>query len=267
MEIIGYICATLVGLSLGILGSGGSILTVPIMVYLFNVNPVDATGYSLFVVGISSAIGGIKYIRKKLVDMKTAFIFAVPSIVSVFLTRTFVMPAIPNPVFSVSSFILSKEIFIMVLFAILMVIVSFNMIRNEKYKAPERKELAHINYVWLVTIGFVSGILTGIVGVGGGFIIIPALVLLAKIPVRMSVGTSLLIIAFNCLSGFAGELLERQDVMDYKFLLIFSALAVGGIFMGFSIALKKSPTQIKKLFGWFVLVMGICIFIKEIFIG
>jgi len=267
MEIIGYVCATLVGLSLGILGSGGSILTVPIMVYLFDVNPVDATGYSLFVVGISSAIGGYKYVRKNLVDMKTAFIFAVPSIVSVFLTRTFVMPAIPNPVFSVSTFVLSKEVFIMILFAVLMVVVSYNMIRNGKYKAPEGKELPNLNYVWLVTVGFISGILTGIVGVGGGFIIIPALVLLAKVPVRMSVGTSLLIVAFNCLSGFAGELFERQEVMDYKFLLSFSALAVGGIFMGFSIALKKSPTQIKKLFGWFVLVMGMCIFIKEAFLG
>ena len=130
MEIIGYICATLVGISLGILGSGGSILTVPIMVYLMNVNPVTATGYSLFVVGISSAIGGIKYVRKNLVDVKTALVFAVPSIVCVFLTRTFVMPAIPNPVFVSETFVVSKELFIMLLFAVLMIVVAFNMIRT-----------------------------------------------------------------------------------------------------------------------------------------
>src|ERR1044071_575969 len=141
MEIIGYICATLVGISLGVLGSGGSILTVPIMVYLLHVNPIDATGYSLFVVGISSATGGIKYIRKNLVDVKTALIFAVPSIISVFLTRTFVMPAIPNPVWSASSFVLSKELFIMLFFAVLMIVVAFNMIRNGKYKVPVEKEL------------------------------------------------------------------------------------------------------------------------------
>src|SRR5258706_14283580 len=146
MAILGYICAILVGVSLGVLGSGGSILTVPIMVYLLHVNPVDATGYSLFVVGASSAIGGIKYVRKNLVDVKTAFIFAVPSIVCVFLTRTFLMPAIPNPVFSSSSFVLSKELFILLLFAVLMIVVAFNMIRNGNYKVPEETEIHSINY-------------------------------------------------------------------------------------------------------------------------
>ena len=267
MEILGYICATLVGISLGVLGSGGSILTVPIMVYLMDVNPVDATGYSLFVVGASSAIGGIKYVRKNLVDLKTAVIFAVPSILCVFLTRKFLMPAIPNPVFSFSTFILSKELFIMLFFALLMMAVAYNMIRNGNYKQPEEKEFQNMNYLWLVCIGFVSGILTGIVGVGGGFIIIPALVLLAKVPVKMSVGTSLLIISFNSLSGFMGEVLERNEKIDYKFLLTFSALAIAGIFIGFRIALKKSPVEIKKMFGWFVLVMGICIFISEVFFG
>ena len=265
MEILGYICATLVGISLGVLGSGGSILTVPIMVYLMDVNPVDATGYSLFVVGASSAIGGIKYIRKNLVDIKTAFIFAVPSIICVFLTRKFLMPAIPNPVFSVSTFIMSKELFIMLFFAVLMMVVAYNMIRNGNYKVPEEKEFQNMNYLWLVCIGFVSGILTGVVGVGGGFIIIPALVLLAKVPIRMSVGTSLLIIAFNSLSGFLGEVLERNEKIDYKFLLTFSALAIAGIFIGFRAALKKSPAEIKKMFGWFVLAMGVCIFVKEVF--
>jgi uncharacterized protein len=266
-EIIGYICATLVGVSLGILGSGGSILTVPIMVYMFNINPVEATGYSLFVVGISSTIGGIKYIRKDLVDIKTALIFAVPSIVSVFLTRIFIMPAIPEMIFESEAFVLSKELLIMLLFALLMVVISFNMIRNGNYRERDEKEFQSMNYLWLVCIGFISGLLTGIVGVGGGFIIVPALVLLAKVPVRMSVGTSLLIIAFNCLSGFLGEVVERHEKIDYKFLTLFSVLAVAGIFIGFRAALKKSPSEIKKLFGWFVLVMGIVIAVKEIFIG
>ncbi|HLG34032.1 MAG TPA: sulfite exporter TauE/SafE family protein [Bacteroidia bacterium] len=266
MEILGYICATLVGISLGILGSGGSILTVPIMVYLMNVNPVEATGYSLFVVGISSAIGGIKYVRKNLVDVKTALVFAVPSIVCVFITRIFLMPAIPNPVFASETFIVSKELFIMLLFALLMMVVAYNMIRNGNYKEPDEKEFQPMNYMWLVCIGFISGLLTGIVGVGGGFIIIPALVLLANVPVRMSVGTSLLIITFNSLSGFVGEVIEQHEKIDYQFLLLFSALAVAGIFIGFRAALKKSPSQIRKMFGWFVLVMGIGIFIKEVFI-
>lgn len=267
MEIIGYICATLVGVSLGVLGSGGSILTVPIMVYLLNVNPVDATGYSLFVVGATSGIGCATYIRKKLVDVKTAAFFAVPSIICVFLTRKFLIPAIPNPVIVTSSWVLSKELLTMILFAILMIVVAINMIRKAGYPERSDSEFDSMNYLWLVSIGAVSGLLTGVLGVGGGFIIIPALVLFAKIPVRMSVGTSLLIIAFNSLSGFLGELIERHEMIDYKFLLTFATLSVAGIFIGFRAALKRTPAQIKRMFGWFVLVMGGCIFIKEVFLG
>lgn len=267
MELIGYICAILVGVSLGILGSGGSILTVPIMVYLLNVNPVDATGYSLFVVGVTSAIGCATYVRKKLVDLKTAVLFAVPSIVCVFLTRIFLIPAIPNPVIASPSWVLSKELLIMILFALLMIVVAYNMIRDGKYKEPPETEFQNTNYLWLAFIGFGSGIFTGVLGVGGGFIIIPALVLLAKVPVRMSVGTSLLIIAFNSLSGFMGEVIERHEMIDYKFLLTFAVLSVAGIFIGFRAALRRTPAQIKNMFGWFVLVMGVWIFIKEVFFG
>lgn len=265
MAILGYICAILVGVSLGVLGSGGSILTVPIMVYLLNVNPVEATGYSLFVVGITSAIGCATYIRRKLVDIKTAAIFAAPSIVFVFLTRKYVMPAIPNPVIVTSSWVLSKELFIMLLFALLMIAVAYNMIRKSNYTEHEEKEFESINYLWLVCVGAISGILTGILGVGGGFIIIPALVLLAGTSVRTSVGTSLLIIAFNSLVGFLGEIMERHEMINYKFLLTFAILSVAGIFIGFRAALKRTPAQIKRTFGWFVLVMGVAIFIREIF--
>jgi uncharacterized membrane protein YfcA len=267
VEIIGYICAILVGVSLGILGSGGSILTVPIMVYFLHVNAVEATGYSLFVVGITSAIGCATYIRRKLVDLKTAGIFAAPSIVCVFLTRKYLMPAIPNPVFVTSSWVLSKELFIMILFALLMIAVAMKMIRKANYPEHTEKEIGGVNYMWLIAIGAVSGILTGILGVGGGFIIIPALVLLAGISVRMSVGTSLLIIAFNSLVGFLGEVMERHEMIDYNFLFTFTVLSVAGIFIGFRAALKRTPAQIKRMFGWFVLVMGVCIFVKEVFLN
>ena len=265
MEIIGYICAILVGVSLGVLGSGGSILTVPIMVYLLSVNPVDATGYSLFVVGATSAVGCVTYLRKKLVDIKTAIIYAVPSIICVFLTRKFLIPAIPNPIITVSSWVLSKELLTMILFALLMIVVSFNMIRKSSHPERAEKEFDSSNYLWLAGIGAASGLLMGILGVGGGFIIVPALVLLARVPVRMSVGTSLLIIAFNSLGGFLGEVIERHEMIDYKFLITFAALSVAGIFIGFRAARRRTPAQIKKMFGWFVLVMGICILVKEVF--
>ena len=265
MEILGYICATLVGISLGILGSGGSILTVPIMVYLMQVNPVDATGLSLFIVGITSTIGGIAYVQRKLVDIKTAAIFAAPSIVSVFLTRKYLMPFIPDPVLTVSSFVLSKEIFILVLFAILMVIVGYRMIRKKEYAEPEENTLQKFNYPALLGIGTISGIITGILGVGGGFIIIPALVLFGKIPVRMSVGTSLLIIAVNSLGGFAEEVMVRHAAIDFRFLALFSLMSVAGIFIGFRVSLKLRPVELKNIFGWFILLMGVAVFFKELF--
>ena len=267
IEILGYLCATLVGISLGIMGSGGSLLTVPIMVYMMKINPVEATGYSLFIVGVSSAIGGIKYLQKNLVDVRTAMIFALPSIVCVFLTRKYLVPAIPNPVFTFDSFIVSKEMFVILFFALLMIVAAYNMIRVDSYKEPNKKEIRNINFFWLAGIGFVSGLLTGIVGIGGGFIIVPALVILAKVPVRMSMGTSLLIIAFNSISGFAAEIIERHEMIDYKFLLLFSLFSVAGIFVGFNAGLKTSPSQIQKLFGWFILSLGIFMIVKEVFIS
>jgi uncharacterized protein len=233
MDIIGFICATLVGVSLGLLGSGGSILTLPIMVYFLQVDAVTATGYSLFVVGLTSAIGCFKYVINKLVDLKTALIFAIPSIISVFFTRKYIMPAIPQTLFSSAEFILTKELFILLFFGFLMIVVGYSMIRQARFREPAKSEFQHYNYPMLIFIGFVSGLLTGIVGIGGGFIIIPALVLFAKIPVKMSVGTSLLIIAANSVIGFAGEMMVKPDAIDYRFLLLFSVFSVAGIFIGF----------------------------------
>ena len=263
MEFFGFICAALVGISLGVLGSGGSILTLPIMVYLMHINPVEATGLSLFIVGVTSAAGGITYVQKKLVDLKTAIIFAVPSIVSVFITRKFLVAIIPDPVYSSTSFLLTKDLLILLLFALLMVIVGYNMIRNADKKEPEIKECREYNYPWLAAIGLVSGILTGLLGVGGGFIIIPALVLFAKIPVRMSVGTSLLIIAFNSLAGFTEEVMTRHSLINYNFLFLFALCSVAGIFIGFRISMRLKPSELKKIFGWFIILMGAGMFVKE----
>jgi uncharacterized protein len=265
MEVLGYLCATLVGVSLGLLGSGGSILTLPIMVYLLNVDAVTATGYSLFVVGLTSAIGCFKYIFNRLVDLKTAIIFAIPSIVAVFLTRRFLMPSIPYRVIDTTSFIISKDLFILLLFAVLMLIVGYTMINKREYSEPAKSEFHHYNYPMLIIVGFISGVLTGIVGIGGGFIIIPALVLFAKIPIKMSVGTSLLIIAANSFIGFTGELLSNPEEINYKFLFLFSIFSVAGIFIGFRIVKRIHPENLKKLFGWFILFTGITIFVKEIF--
>jgi uncharacterized membrane protein YfcA len=265
MEIVGYLAAALIGISLGLLGSGGSILTVPIMVYLMGISPVDATGYSLFVVGVTSAVGGSTYIKRKLVNFNTAVVFAIPSVISVFLARKYLLTAVPDIIISKESFVLTKDILLLILFSVLMIIVAIRMISSPNVIESESAENQYPNFPLLIFIGAICGILTGILGVGGGFIIIPALVLFAKVKIRESVGTSLLIIAFNCLSGFIGEMLERHSMINYYFLFLFSALSLAGIFIGFRISMKLHADQIKKVFGWFILIMGIAVFIKEVF--
>lgn len=252
----------LIGVSLGTLGSGGSILTVPIMVYLMNISPVTATGYSLFVVGLTSLVGWVNYTRKGLVHLKTALIFALPSLLSVFLTRKYLMPLIPDVIFSSGNFTLHKNLFIMLLFAVLMVVVAYKMIKTDNLKKEEEKiETQHYSLVML--IGFFTGILTGIVGIGGGFLIIPALVFFARIPIKMSVGTSLMIIAANSFIGFAGEL-ATGTFIDWRFLFTFSAFSVFGIVIGIKISSHVPSSKLKPAFGWFVLAMGVAILLREL---
>jgi uncharacterized membrane protein YfcA len=265
MEILGYICALLVGVSLGAIGSGGSILTVPVFVYLFRVAPLMATGYSLLVVGITSSVGVTRYLRDRLVDIRTAVIFAIPSLVSVFITLKFIVPAIPDPVFTTTTYILSKDVFIMYVFALLVLASAYTMIRNSKLKEPDIAESARRNYPLLIGIGLACGFLTGLIAVGGGFIIIPALVIVARLPVKMSVGTSLLIITANAFIGFAGEAWNSLVDMNYSLVLLFCICSVTGIFIGSALAKQLRPGQLKKIFGWFVFVIGVSIFIKEIF--
>ena len=255
----------LVGIALGTLGSGGSILTVPIMVYLMNIKAVDATGYSLFVVGLTSTFGGVNYIRKKLVDINRAILFAVPSIISVFLTRVFIVPFIPNTIATFSGSTLTKDLFIILIFAVLMIVVAFKMIQSKEDKELESFIPAKSHFSSLIATGLFAGIFTGILGVGGGFIIIPALVLFAKTPVKMSVGTSLLIIATNSFMGFIGEVIAKGSSIDYSFLLVFSVFSISGIFIGSYLLSKISSFMLKKIFGWFVLFIGISILLKEIF--
>jgi uncharacterized membrane protein YfcA len=266
MEIAGYFASLLIGISLGLIGGGGSILTVPVLVYLFGVDPVLATSYSLFIVGTTSLVGAFPKYRHGLVNMKTAIIFGIPSIAAVYATRKFLVPIIPQEVFSIGTFTVTKPILMMILFAVLMVFASYSMIRDKNGNGkPDKKEgPQRFNYPMILLEGAVVGVLTGLVGAGGGFLIIPALVLLSKLPMKQAVGTSLLIIAAKSLIGFTGDL--GHYTMDWKLLGIVTALAVGGIFLGSWLSHKIDGNKLKKAFGWFVLLMGIYIIVKELFL-
>lgn len=262
--ILGYFGAILIGIVLGLIGGGGSILTLPVLVYLFGIEPVIATAYSLFIVGVAAVAGTLKNMSQKLVDFKTALIFALPAFIAVYLTRRYLVPSLPDPLLSLGDLSLSKDVGIMVFFAIIMVLASISMIRDRRKEADANSENSEpqYNYPLIVLEGFVVGVLTGIVGAGGGFLIIPALVLLAKLPMKKAVATSLLIIAIKSLIGFVGDI--QVIKIDWGFLLVFALLSVVGIFIGVRLNQIVPGQKLKKGFGWFVLVMGVFIVLREL---
>lgn len=264
IEILGYVGALLVGLVLGLIGGGGSILTVPIMVYLIGLNPIVATAYSLFVVGVTSIFGAFQNYKKGLVDIKTAIIFAIPAFIVVYLTRRYVVPMIPDVVFSVGNFEVTNNIFIMVFFAIVMLLASFSMIRDKKTIASHTEDQnIKYNYPLIAFEGTVIGVFAGIVGAGGGFLIIPTLVLLAKLPMKKAIGTSLFVIAVNSLFGFLGDLSNIK--IDWIFLLTFTVISIIGILLGMYLSKFISGKKLKKGFGYFTLIMAFYIVYKELF--
>lgn len=332
--IIGFLAAIIVGFTLGLIGGGGSILTVPALVYLFDIDPVLATGYSLFIVGVSSAVGSLNYMRAGLLNYKAAFVFAAPSLVAVYATRKFLMPSIPDRLFSlgpidiaahaifyfllaviaailiyllfkkavaqdkrfqkalwlaipavvmayamrqfaipalpetllvVSGFTLTKSAAIMLFFGAIMFASSISMIR-EKKQTTDGGQAEHetaFNYPLIIAEGAIVGTITGLVGAGGGFLIIPALVILAKLPMKLAIGTSLLIIASKSLIGFLGDV--ANQTIDWPFLLSFTLFALIGIFGGFYASQFINGDKLKKGFGWFVLVMAVYIIAGELF--
>ena len=260
MEIIGYIASVFVGLLLGLLGGGGSILSIPILVYLFHIDAVLASGYSLFIVGTTSLVGTIPKYRDHLVNVKAGFLFGIPSVVATFITRRWIVPTLPEVIFQTESFALTKRLLIMGVFSVIMILASVSMIRG-------RKEINNLTGSLRIPLTIVEGLLigfiTGLVGAGGGFLIIPALVLLTRLPMKTASGTSLFIIAINSLVGFGGDVLITK--MDWTFLLVFTSIAIVGVFVGNQLSRRISGVALRKAFGWFTLLMGSSILFWELF--
>jgi uncharacterized membrane protein YfcA len=261
MEIAGYLAAVLIGASLGLIGGGGSILTVPVFVYLLHVHPVLATTYSLFVVGSCSLVGSVRSYHKKLIDFQVVLYFGLPSLLSVFIVRRYVLPKIPDHLFTVGELAVTKGVLLMVLFALLMLAAAGSMIRSAgKPPIPgvnkERKS-------GLLIQGLLIGAVTGLLGAGGGFLIIPALVLISRLPMKIAVGSSLTIMAISSFFGFFSTLSHYN--INWPQLLLFSAIAVLGIFVGTAFSDKIPGQSLKKGFGWFVLAIGLFILVHELF--
>ncbi len=263
IEFFGYLGALLIGVFLGLIGGGGSILAVPILAYLFSINEKSATAYSLFVVGVSALLGGIKQHFKGYVDWRTAIVFGVPAIIGVTIVRYYVVPILPNTLFYINDFQFTRRMAMFGLFAALMIPAAISMLKNKK----ERKVKGGVkyNYPLIFIEGIIVGAVTGLIGAGGGFLIIPALVILANVKMKVAVGTSLIIIAFKSLLGFfLGDALIME--IDWQFLLTFSTLSLVGIFIGSYIGNFIDGKKLKIGFGYFILVMAVFIFYMEFFI-
>jgi uncharacterized membrane protein YfcA len=261
MEYIGYLSSIFIGIILGLIGSGGSILTIPVLVYLFSVDVILATSYSLFIVGLTSAIGSLSYLKHKLVNTRVALLFGLPSVLSVLVTRALLLPAIPEHIFTLGEFQLNKNIMLLLLFALLMIGAAFSMIRKPVVVEEGAKQNSSGSFGWIIFQGLLIGVVTGLMGAGGGFLIVPALILFQKLPMKEAIGTSLIIIASNSLLGFIGT--HDKTHINWQFLMLISVLAIMGIFIGIWFSKKIDPYKLKPVFGWFVLIMGIYIILKE----
>ena len=261
IEIIDYFCAILIGILLGLTGGGGSILTVPVLVYIIHLNPIIASAYSLFIVGVTSSFGSFINFKKRNIVLKTGLLFAMPSLISVYITRKFIVHSIPEVLFENSTFLITKNVFLMVLFAVVMFFAAISMLKTPKIIDKDAIEKEKNLFLIIVQI-FCVGILIGLIGAGGGFLIIPALFHFAKLPIKKAIGTSLFIIAINSLIGFTGDV---QNInVDWNFLFRFAAVAMFGIFVGIYLNRLINEKTLKKTFGWFVLIMAVFILTKEL---
>lgn len=265
MEYLGYIAAVLIGILLGLIGAGGSILTIPVLVYLIGISPVNATSYSLFIVGVSAFIGGLRYLKNSMICLRTVMVFGFPSVISIFFTRKYLLHAIPEHLATIGNSEITKSAALMILLSILMIVAAYSMIRKTSSVRIDQHKHNNEQYRYFLILqqGVIVGALVGLVGAGGGFLIIPALVVLAKLPMKKAVGTSLAIIALNSSIGFLSDFGVHQ--FDWKFLFLFSGFAVSGIIIGSYLAKYISGLKLKPGFGWFILSMAIYIISKELF--
>ncbi len=262
LQILGYISALIIGISLGLIGGGGSILAVPVLAYLFSINEKAATAYSLFIVGASALVGGWQQHLKGYVDLRTAIVFGIPAIIGVTLVRYYVVPAMPDVLFEIEHFQFTRRMAMFGLFAILMIPAAYAMLKTEKNTTKVGN--VSYNYPLILLEGLIVGGITGLIGAGGGFLIIPALVILANVEMKVAVGTSLIIIAIKSLMGFfLGDAMNM--LINWKFLAIFTSLSFIGIFIGSYLSNFIDGKKLKKGFGYFILVMAVFIFYMEFF--
>jgi len=263
-ELETFLASLGIGLSLGFMGAGGSILTIPVFVYVLKKDPLSSGVYSMFVVGMSSMAGTIQSIFNKIVDFKVAATFGLPSVAGVLVARKLICPMIPVRLFSVGTFSVSKSMVFMLCLSFLMFLSALKMLKPGVNNIDEREELDKPATALLLLRGFMVGTITGLLGIGGGFLVVPALYFLARLPVKTAIGTALVIITINSLFSFLTS--YGSTDLDWLLLVKFSLGAIVGIIIGTRLSQKIQGAYLKKIFGWFVLTISFYIVYKEFFL-
>ena len=261
--VLGYGGALLTGLVLGLMGGGGALLSIPVLVYLFHIPATTATGYSLFLVGITAAFGAVQNVRKQLVDYTATLYYGVPSVITVYMLRRFVIPNLPDVMFSIGNYAVDKNHFILFVLSVVMFGAAYKMITGSTADADSETSRP-VSHVKLIAYAVAIGSFLGLVGAGGGFLMIPALVYFANLPMKKAVGTSLLLVSVNSFIGFLGDI-NANHALDWNFLLLFSAFSVVGVFTGIYLQHFLNGEKLKKSFGWFVLAVAVYMLIRETF--
>lgn len=237
--------AIVVGISLGLLGGGGSILTVPLLAYVAGMEPRHAIATSLLVVGVTSAIATITHARAGRVRWRIAVLFGLVAMAGAY-AGGLIARFVPGTV-------------LLVAFAVIMIAAGVAMLRGRKDCAVADQPLPVVR---ITLLGIAVGLISGLVGAGGGFLLVPALALLAGLPMPVAVGTSLVVISMQSFAGFAGHLANEQ--IDWKLAAFVTAAAVFGALIGGRLTALVDPTTLRKAFGWFVLLMASVILAEEV---
>lgn len=261
MELVGYLALIGLGFILSVIGGGGSLLSVPILVYLFSIDIVTASSYSLFIVGTSSLLGALQKFRKEGADFLVAMVFGCSSAIGIFITRKWIVPIIPEVVWVENDILITKRALLLGIFSSIVIASSLVILRRHPWTSAESGKR---RLDFLLPVSLLSGIIAGLVGVGGGVIILPALITFARLPIKIAVGTTLLVISFNSLLGFITDVTIGN--IDWIFLLLITFLASLGMFVGNRYHEKIPVKYLRLSFGWFMLVVAMWIILTEVFV-
>ena len=251
----GYLLFFLMGTTFGLVGAGGSILTLPILIYFFDMPVVLATTISMFIVGASALFGVVQY--RKLILYQKALLFAGPSTLGIFISRFYLVPKLPQTINGHS-----LESILMGFLVIVMLLAGHFMIKKPIHSKTHLE--GTIDYERIVAIALVLGIFMGMLGAGGGFLIVPTLVLLLRVDVKHAVATSLFIVFLNSLIGFLSD--QHPHKFDsYEHIIIFTLLAWSGMYLGSHLSRYVTSTKVRMMFGCFILFMAVVIGFKEFY--